>query len=239
VKILAAIDLLGGNVARLTKGDPTTAKIYSDDPLAAAKMWERQGASGLHIVDLDAALGLGSNTAVIRRIIESMAIAVQVGVGIRSESYARDLLRWGAFRIVLGTLAFRDEGSLQRLMSEFGEQRVVVALDFSDDSVMTEGWTKGTGVKVEDAVSRFFFLGARRFLMTAIKRDGMLAGPDCEMYSRLSSFPDIELIASGGISSLADLLKLKRAGVKGVVVGKALYDGLLTIEQMISSVAEE
>jgi phosphoribosylformimino-5-aminoimidazole carboxamide ribotide isomerase len=189
------------------------------------------------VVDLDATLGLGSNSSVVKNIIGSVSVPVQVGGGIRSEDRARDLLNEGASRIVIGTLAFRDEESLARLIGEYGVKRVVVALDFSNGKVVTDGWTKRTTVAVEQALARFCGLGARWFLVTAVERDGMLEGPDFKTYLHLTARGDVNVMASGGIHSVADLVELDRLGVAGVVVGKALYDGLVTLEEVNRVVA--
>jgi phosphoribosylformimino-5-aminoimidazole carboxamide ribotide isomerase len=232
MEILAAIDLFKGQVVRLTRGDPSTAHVYSHDPVATAERWQQAGAKGLHVVDLDAALDLGSNLPLVKRIVDSVSIPVQIGGGIRSEDRARELLDAGARRIVAGTLAFRDGQSLARLVGDYGEERIVVALDFANGQVMTEGWRRGTAVTVDEALDRFCQLGVRQFLITAVERDGTLDGPDLKTYTRVAFRPAIKVMASGGIHNLSDLVELKKTGVSGVVVGKALYDGLVTIEDI-------
>ncbi len=238
MEILAAIDLLGGKVVRLTKGDPNAAKVYNTDPVGIARNWQAEGANGLHLVDLDAALGSGSNLSRIKEIITSVFIPVQIGGGIRSEASARELLSVGAKKVVLGTLALQDEACLIRLLTEFGE-RIIVALDFSRGKIMTHGWTQESQVSVNEALEKFSRLGVKQFLMTAIERDGTFAGPASDFYSRLRLIPGIEVIASGGISKIDDLFALKRSGVHAVVVGKALYEGKLTIRQIVEALHNE
>jgi len=230
--ILAALDLFMGKVVRLTRGQIATAKVYSTDPMAVAERWREQGADALHLVDLDAALGLGSNFSVIHQLVRGAKIPVQLGGGIRSERAAREWLERGVARVVLGTLAMRDPASVGRLVEAFGPERIVVALDFSQRNVVTEGWTRPTSVTVEEALSRFRDYGVQRFLVTAVERDGTLSGPEFHVYAELSAVPGVRIFASGGICRVADIVELQRAGVEGVVIGKALYEGWVTLTEI-------
>ncbi|MCS6815816.1 MAG: 1-(5-phosphoribosyl)-5-[(5-phosphoribosylamino)methylideneamino]imidazole-4-carboxamide isomerase [Blastocatellia bacterium] len=239
MELLAALDLFMGKVVRLTRGQIATAKVYSADPMATAKRWQEQKADALHLVDLDAALGLGSNFSVIQQLVRGVTIPVQLGGGIRSERAAREWLERGVARIVLGTLAMKDPACVGRLIEAFGPERIVVALDFSRERVVTEGWTRPTSVTVEEALSRFRDYGVRRFLVTAVERDGTLSGPDFHIYAELSAVSDVRILASGGISRVSDVVELKRAGIEGVVIGKALYEGWMTLEEIRRALAEE
>ncbi len=239
MEILAALDLFMGKVVRLTRGQIATAKVYSTDPMAIAQRWQEQGADALHLVDLDAALGLGSNLSLIRRLVEGVKIPVQLGGGVRSERAAREWLERGVARIILGTLAMRDPASVGRLIEAFGPERIVVALDFSRARVVTEGWTRPTSVTVEDALSRFRDYGVQQFLVTAVERDGTLSGPDFQTYAELSAISGVRILASGGICRSSDVVGLKRAGVGGVVIGKALYEGWVTLAEIRQALVAE
>ncbi len=239
MEIIAALDLFTGKVVRLTRGHIATAKVYSTDPVAIARRWQEHGADALHLVDLDAALGVGSNFSMIHRLLKEATIPVQLGGGIRSERAARDWLERGVARIVLGTLAVRDPACVGRLVDVFGPERIVVALDFSQKTVVTEGWTRPTSVTVEEALVRFRDLGVRHFLVTAVERDGTLSGPDLRLYAHLGSVSGVGIFASGGIRAVADVLELKRVGVKGVVIGKALYEGWVTLAEIRRALVEE
>ncbi len=239
MEVLAAVDLFMGKVVRLTRGQIATAKVYSTDPMAIAKRWQEQGADALHLVDLDAAFGLGSNFSVIRQLVRGVGIPVQLGGGIRSERAARQWLERGVARIVLGTLAMRDPASVARLIEAFGPERILVALDFSRARIVTEGWTRPTSITIDEALSRFRDAGVHRFLVTAVERDGMLSGPDFHVYAELSALSGVRIFASGGISTISDLRELKRIGVEGVVIGKALYEGWVTLAEVRRALAEE
>jgi phosphoribosylformimino-5-aminoimidazole carboxamide ribotide isomerase len=237
--VLAAVDLFMGKVVRLTRGQIATAKVYSTDPMAIVARWQEHGADALHLVDLDAALGLGSNFSTIHRLVREATIPVQLGGGIRSERAAREWLERGVARIVLGTLALRDPASVGRVIEAFGPERVVVALDFSQRNVVTDGWTRSTPFTVEEALARFRDFGVRQFLVTAVERDGMLSGPDLHIYARVSAVPEVRIFASGGIRTIADVLALKRAGASGVVIGKALYEGWVTLPEIRRALVED
>ncbi len=234
MEVVPAVDIMRGKVARLLRGDPrfVTSYEYLGNPVRLAKRWEEEGARIIHIVDLDAALGLGENVDVIEKIIESIGVSAQVGGGIRSLNQARELLGKGATRVVLGSLAFDEPSSLQALLRQFGEDHVVVALDNLDGMVVVQGWKASADVSVDDAVVEFSKLGAKLFLVTSVVRDGTLSGPDLETLARLCC-QGIDVIAAGGIGSLGDIAALKRLGVREVVIGKALYEGLLSLREAL------
>ncbi|HXF05230.1 MAG TPA: 1-(5-phosphoribosyl)-5-[(5-phosphoribosylamino)methylideneamino]imidazole-4-carboxamide isomerase [Blastocatellia bacterium] len=232
MEIYVAIDILGGRVVRLRQGDPSQMTVYGDDPLAMAVRWAREGAGALHVVDLDAALSRGSQREVVVKIAQKVKIPVQVGGGLRREEDVCELLDRGVSRVVLGTLAFRHEDVLCRLLERYDRDRIVVALDGARERVLIEGWTRETGIAIEHAVRHFAALGVRHFLVTAVDRDGTLAGPDFDLLGRLATVPDIHLIASGGIGHIGDISELQRIGVKGVVVGRAVYEGQIRLAEL-------
>lgn len=239
MEVIPAIDIMKGRVVRLLRGDPKFITSYETqgDPLSVAKRWESEGARMIHLVDLDAALGLGDNLEVIRRVVAMPSVSMQVGGGIRSFDKARALLEMGVERVMLGSLAFREPSTLKSVLEEFGSEHVVVALDHVDGSVVFQGWRASSNEDVEDAVSRFSEMGVTLFLVTSVERDGTLAGPDVERLARLVSF-GVRVIAAGGIGSLDDVIALKNLKIYGVVIGKALYEGAVSLREALR-VAEE
>ena len=209
MEIIPAIDILDGRVVRLRKGDTNTSINVSDkvDPLSVATRWVEEGAKRLHIIDLDAATGRGSNEAIIVDIIQKIVIPVQVGGGLRSLEKARGSLNYGADRIILGTLALESPLESSELALEYGIERVVIALDHKNGFIAINGWKECSSVKLFDAFNYFKQLGFSRFLITDVNRDGEMTGPDIQTYCRLA--PQANIIASGGIRSISDLRKLR------------------------------
>lgn len=239
VKVIPAVDLMNGKVVRLFKGDPKTAKAYDylGEPVAIAKKWAEEGADALHIVDLDAAFGMGDNLATVLKIVKAVNLPLQIGGGIRSLERAEALLTMGADYIVLGTLAFSKPEVLEELRKKFGD-RVIVALDHADGRVMVEGWKESAGLRVEEALKKFLELHVKTFLLTSIVRDGTLKGVDSEVLSQACTYKNAKIIAAGGVSGLGDLAILQRIGVYGVVIGKALYEGFFTLKEALKVARE-
>jgi len=240
VNIFAAIDLMGGKVARLVGGRPETAKVYDSfgDPVAVAKNWEKEGASGLHIVDLDAALYKGNNFATILEIARAVKIPIHVGGGIRSEEAAEKILNMGIDKIIIGTLAFRKPEASARLVEKFGD-RIIVALDCKENGeVMIEGWRKEAGLNVENAMQKFLKLQVKSFLLTSVDRDGTLKGVCLGIIKKACAYREAKVIAAGGIGSLNDLMLLKDVGVYGVVVGRALYEGTFSLKEALEIISQ-
>ena len=229
MKIIPAVDLLDGKVVRLVKGDPNNKIVYSDDPVRTAKKWEQEGADALHIVDLDATLTRGSNTSIVQEITEQVSIPVQVAGGIRSIEFAQKLLK-SVDRVVLGTLAYKDPESVEKLAKEFGSDRIVVAIDQMQGKVMIDGWRKSSGMDMLDAIEKFKPMRVGYFLLTSIDRDGTLLGPDTDMLNQASRTGNVNIIASGGISKNEDISIVKQTGAYAVILGKALYDGKVDIK---------
>ncbi len=236
MEILVAVDLMGGKVVRLTRGDPHTKVSYPgySDPVKVSKRWEREGADCLHVIDLDAALGRGENSDILIQILREVSIPIQFGGGVRSVAKAKKLFNLGVSRIVLGTLAFKSSNSISQLIGEYQSKRIVVALDYLRGEVKTQGWTISTEEGVLDALSRFKSLGIKRFLLTSISRDGVHSGPDVETVKSASEISNVQIIAAGGVSSINDLETLYSLNISGVVLGKALYEGRLNLKQVLS-----
>lgn len=237
LQVIPAIDLMNGKVVRLSRGDAKTAKTYAQfgGPVETAKKWKQDGAKKLHIIDLDAAFGTGSNLAVIAEIARVAPLPIQVGGGIRTVEAAEKLLAAGISQVILGALAFKDPEAIPRIQEKFGKDSVIVALDNKDGKIMVEGWKTDTGLDVKGALQKFTVLSVKTFLITSIAKDGMLSGPDVETLKEACRYPDAKIIAAGGIRSLYDLAVLKRVGVAAVVIGKALYEGRFTLKDAINA----
>ncbi|MFQ6076650.1 MAG: 1-(5-phosphoribosyl)-5-[(5-phosphoribosylamino)methylideneamino]imidazole-4-carboxamide isomerase [Candidatus Bathyarchaeia archaeon] len=238
MKIIPAIDLMGGMVVRLVRGDPKTMRVYQHfgEPVQVAKRWEGEGAPALHVVDLDAALGRGDNRTIVEKILRGVDIPLQVGGGIRSLEAAEELLGIGVDWVVLGTLAFEKGDELRRMIQKFGNERLIVALDYDGDRVRAMGWKAETATTLDEALKRFTDIGVETLILTSISRDGTLSGPDYDTLAWVVSNSRARILASGGVSSLEDLERLKELGVDGVVVGRALYEARFSLREAIKGV---
>lgn len=228
--IYPAVDVQGGRAVRLTEGDPSRETVYFDDPCDAAAHWVRLGARDLHVVDLDAALGRGGNREVIRALTRRIAaesaepVRVEVGGGVRDLDTARAWLSL-VHRVVLGTAAVTDPGLVERLLAEFGADRVAVTVDARDGLVAVRGWTDVTQVRMVDLASQMADLGVRHLIFTDVSRDGTLQGVDPEPVRAVrEAFPHV-LVAGGGVATGADLETYEALGLDGAIVGRALYEG--------------
>jgi phosphoribosylformimino-5-aminoimidazole carboxamide ribotide isomerase len=228
MKVIAAVDIMGGSVVRLVKGDPANKTVYSNDPVETAKKWEAAGADMLHIVDLDAAFSQGSNAELVAKVAGAVKIPVQVAGGIRSPEKAEELLG-RASRVVLGTMAYSEPEAVRKLAKN-NPGRIAISIDQVDGKVMVKGWKESTGIKVADAISQFSAMGIDEFLLTSIERDGTLQGPDVRILADAAR--SARIIASGGIASLEDIVKVRSAGCSSVILGKAMYDGKTNIEKV-------
>lgn len=230
MKIIPAIDLMEGQVVRLVRGKPQDKTVYSKNPQEIAKKWEKAGADMLHLVDLDATLQLGSNLGIIQKISKEVSIPIQVAGGLRSESAISTVLDF-ADRVVIGTIAFKDANLVSDLAAKFGKKRLVIAVDHNDGIIVINGWQDSTGINLNDAVADFSKKDFTEFLLTNVSRDGTLQGPDTENLSKVCKLEKINVIASGGISGPSDVIKVKQCNAYGVILGKALYEGKITIEE--------
>jgi len=225
-----------GKVVRLYKGDPNKKTIYSENPLEIAKKWESAGADMIHLVDLDATLGSGSNFDSLKNIAESVKIPVQVAGGFRNEKIIEEALKF-ATRVVIGTLAFKDKTALDRLLATYGNEKLVISVDHNDGLIVVNGWQQTTNILLIDAVNDFIKMGFSEYLSTSIVRDGTLEGPDLEslkilvQLKRINEIENVNLIVSGGISNIDDVIKVKELDPFGVILGKALYENQVTIEE--------
>ena len=229
MKIIPAIDLMNGQVVRLYKGDPKQKTVYSDNPVEIAKKWEADGADMLHVVDLDATLGIGSNLSIIKKILEEISIPVEVAGGLRDESLILDVAKISN-RVVIGTLAFKDKELAKKLLLSLGPEKIVISVDHKDGEIVIHGWQDSAGIKLIDAIKEFLEMGFTEFLLTNVSRDGTLEGPDLEFLEQACSLDKTNVIASGGISNVDDVKDVKEKNAYGVILGKALYENKISIE---------
>ena len=230
MKIIPAIDLMEGKVVRLYKGNPDKKTVYSDDPLAIAKKWESAGADMIHLVDLDATLGSGSNFEILRNIAKSANIPVQVAGGLRNEKIIENALEF-AQRVVIGTLAFNDKTTLGELLTRYGKEKLVISADHNNGLIVVNGWQQSTKISLIDAVNGFVEMGFSEYLSTSVTKDGTLEGPDLKPLQEINKMNTVNLIVSGGISNIEDVMKVKELNPFGVILGKALYENQISIEE--------
>lgn len=232
MKVIPSIDLMNGNVVRLVRGDPANKVVYSDNPIETARKWEAAGADMLHVVDLNATLRTGiNNNEIVFKIIDSVKIPVQVAGGIRSINAINEMFNKNAAKVVLGTIAYKEPDSIRQIAKKKIE-KLVISIDQNKGRVMIDGWREASSYGIIDAINLFMAMGIREFLLTSIDRDGTLNGPDVMTLSLASSFTNSLIIASGGISSLEDIIRVRSTGCYAVILGKALYEGKISIERI-------
>ncbi len=237
MEIIPAIDIRNGNCVRLYQGDYDIETVFSDDPVEMAMKWQSLGAMRLHIVDLDgAASGELCNLELITEIANAVLIPVQVGGGIRQMGAIEELLKVGVDRVILGTAAVEDAELVKEACHRFG-QSIIVSLDARDGCLATHGWLKETELKVVEFVRSMAKLRVRRFIYTDISRDGTLTEPNFSAISELVDTTRCPVVASGGISSLGHLKVLKKLGVAGAIIGKALYTDQINLKQALAAVS--
>ena len=234
--LIPAIDLMNGKCVRLFQGDPSKSKQYYEDPTQAARSFQTQGAEMLHIVDLDAALGLGGNIETIERIIKSVDIKVQVGGGIRTFEKAEKILELGVTRAIFGTAFIRNPELISQISETFGKQRVAGAIDVKDGRLAIDGWKSKTALGYIEVAQRLVELGVGAIIFTSVNADGTLKGLALNDTKRLVQLLDIPIIASGGIKDLEDLRELALIDVEGVIIGTALYENRFTLREALEVV---
>ena len=230
MKIIPAIDIMDGKVVRLYKGDPNKKTVYSDNPIEIAKKWEKNGADMIHVVDLDATLGKNSNYEKIKDIVKTVSIPLQIAGGLRSEEIISKVLEISS-RIVVGTLAFQNKEILKNLLKKYDKNRIVISVDHIDGTIVINGWQNKTGINVIDGIKNFTEMGFSEFLLTNVSLDGTLEGPDIEYLQAATEIQNANVIASGGISKIDDVIEVKNCNAWGVILGKALYENKISIEE--------
>jgi len=237
--IFPAIDLRKGKCVRLTQGRAQDEIVYDEDPVSVAQRRRQEGAEWLHLVDLDGAFaGEPRQLTVVREIVKNTALPSQLGGGIRSLEQMRAAFKAGVERVILGTVAVTEPDLVRQACTAFGRERIVVGLDARDGFVAVKGWQNLSARHYLDVARQIKELGCSRVVFTDTSKDGMLTGPNIQATEKLAEETELRVIASGGVSSLADihdLRALEHLGVEGVIVGKALYEGKLTLEEAIAA----
>ena len=237
MEVIPCIDLKNGRAVRLYQGDFGKERVYSDDPVGVAQRWQREGAPRIHIVDLEAAV---SGTPQVVTIVESVSaevtVPLQLGGGVRDMQTLERYLEAGVQRVILGTAAVEDEDFVREACSRYRDS-VIIAVDAKDGYVRTAGWTRDSDITANELVSRMEKLGAQRFIYTDVSRDGTLTHPNFEAVAQLQALTSGAVIASGGVSTLEHLVRLKEIGVEGAIVGKALFDGDIALPEAVDIAA--
>jgi phosphoribosylformimino-5-aminoimidazole carboxamide ribotide isomerase len=225
-----------GGVVRLRKGRATDIKLYPGDPTALAQSWSGTGIGGIHVVDLDGAFGQGNNLDIIRRIIHSAEMPVQVGGGIRTATTARELIKAGADALVVGTVALADETTFSQIVEVATLPKIVAALDYRGEDVLIAGWRQVSGITLDKALHHLMEAGVLGFLLTSAERDGMMDGPDASTIRRVCQrYHEVRVFASGGVRSTVDVAALRDTGAYAVIIGRAILDGTLSISKAVKA----
>ena len=233
--IYPAIDLYGGKAVRLYKGDYAQMTVYSDDPVSVARDFAAAGASHIHLVDLEGAkIGKPANLDTIAKIVEATGLFAEVGGGIRDMETVDSYLSIGVSRVILGTAAVKDPDFLKEALAKYGE-KIAVGVDLKDGFVAIKGWTETSDLKAEDFFIQMQNLGIKTIICTDISRDGAMKGTNRELYRDLSAKFDIDLIASGGVSSMEDVKALAEMKLHGAIIGKAYYSGAVDLKEAVEA----
>ena len=236
MQLYPAIDLKNGQCVRLKQGEFKEITVYSDKPEEIAALWQEQGATYLHLVDLDGALaGHSVNEEVIRKIVNTVSIPVEIGGGIRSEEAIASMLSLGVARVIIGTKAVKQPEFIRDMIEKFGADRIVLGVDAKDGMVAVEGWETVSEITASDLCSQMKEYGIRHIVYTDISRDGMLSGPNVAYTRKLTDETSLDVIASGGMSSMEDLRQLYEAGVQGAIIGKALYEKRIDLSEAVKT----
>ncbi|MBO7718554.1 MAG: 1-(5-phosphoribosyl)-5-[(5-phosphoribosylamino)methylideneamino]imidazole-4-carboxamide isomerase [Methanosphaera sp.] len=231
--IIPAVDIKNAKCVQLVQGEPGTEQVIIDNPADVAVKWIDKGAKRLHIVDLDGALGSGQNIDIVKQIVEKSTVPTQMGGGIRSIDDARKLLDVGIDTVIIGTMAIENPDIIEELSGEYGKQRICVSLDSKDNMVVTHGWTKSTDKTPLEYAKLFQKRGAGSILFTNVDVEGLLNGINLDVAENLISNIGIPVIYSGGITSIEDIKSLKQINTEYVVIGSALYKGLIEFEDLL------
>lgn len=234
IEIIPAIDIIDGNLVRLTKGDYDSKKIYSLDPLDMALKFQDMGLKRLHVVDLDGAKGGHIvNYKVLERITNGTNLTVDFGGGIKSDEDVRIAFESGAQMITGGSIAVKYPQMFLSWLERYGSERIILGADIKDGCIAVQGWLESSDARWQTFLQSYVSRGVRKVISTDISRDGMLSGPSIELYKdMMQDFPELYVIASGGVSCMQDVLQLEAAGVPAVIMGKAIYEGRITFQEL-------
>lgn len=232
MKIIPAIDIIDGQCVRLSKGDYSTQKVYGN-PLEMAKQFEDNGIKYLHVVDLDGAkAGKVMNLKAVEKIASQTNLTIDFGGGVKSRYDLELILNVGVKKVTLGSLAVQNRDLCEEWISEYGAEKFILGADSLDRKIKTSGWLEDSELEVVDFIKSYQSSGLQEVICTDISKDGMLAGPSFDLYKDILSQTEIKLIASGGVSSIQDLEDLKELGCDGAIVGKAFYEGKITMQDL-------
>lgn len=234
IEIIPAIDIIDGKCVRLSQGDYNAKKVYNEDPLEVAKMFEGAGIRRLHLVDLDGAKAKRVvNRAVLEKIASNTSLVIDFGGGVQSDSDLDIVFDSGASMVTGGSIAVRDRDLFISWIEKYGSEKIILGADCKDGKIAVSGWQESTSVDIIPFIKDYKAEGINKVVCTDISKDGMLQGPSIDLYKEiLKSFPDLYLIASGGVSSFQDILDLERAGVPAVILGKAIYEKRVTLDEL-------
>jgi len=233
MRIIIAIDIIGGRCVRLSRGEFSTAKVYSGNPVEVARQIEDCGLKYIHLVDLDGALNKKVvNHRLLEKIASSTNLDIDFGGGIRSEDDLKIAFENGAKQVTCGSVAVSDPGTVLKWLERYGTEKIILGADSKDRKIATEGWIESSGKDIIAFISGYRAKGITYTICTDIEKDGMLNGPATDLYKEVVEIPGIRLIASGGISSVDQLTELDDLGCEGVIIGKALYEGLLDLKEL-------
>ncbi|TNE99637.1 MAG: 1-(5-phosphoribosyl)-5-[(5-phosphoribosylamino)methylideneamino]imidazole-4-carboxamide isomerase [Bacteroidetes bacterium] len=233
MKIIPAIDLIDGKCVRLTKGDYATKRVYNEDPVEVAKAFEDNGVRFLHLVDLDGAKSNRIiNYPVLEKITKATSLQVDFGGGLKSDKDVQIAFESGAAQITGGSVAAKDRTLFLRWLEQYGSEKIILGADCSNRKIATDGWLNSSELDVLDFIQAYQEQGIRTVISTDIAKDGMLAGPSIELYRAILNRTDVALIASGGITTLNDLEELSAIGCSGAIIGKAIYEGRITLKEL-------
>jgi len=235
IDVIPAIDLIDGACVRLTKGDYSTKLVYEKDPVLMAKRFEDAGIQRLHLVDLDGAkAGRVINLHVLEKLTKETNLAIDFGGGIKTDDDLKSVLDAGAKWLTIGSLAVKDSEKMKSWIQAFGADLFILGADVRDGNIAVSGWLETSNLHWETFMADYYKNGVRQFLCTDISRDGMLNGPSIDLYKEIMMrFPDCYLIASGGVSGKQDLIDLEEAKIPAVVLGKAIYEGRITLNEIV------
>lgn len=233
MRIIPAIDIIGGKCVRLSKGDYTTQKTYNDNPLEVAKMFEDHGIRYLHLVDLDGAKSQHIvNVEVLEKIAAQTSLKIDFGGGIKSNDDIQKAFDAGANQITAGSIAVKNPKLVEHWIETYGKEKIILGADVRDEKIATHGWLNTSDIEVFDFIQTYQKKGIRYVVCTDISKDGMLQGAANDLYQKILASTQINLIASGGISSMQDVIRLQQIGCEGAIIGKAIYENKISLKEL-------
>lgn len=234
MKIIPAIDIIDGKCVRLSQGDYDQKTVYNEDPLEVAKEFENHGIRYLHLVDLDGAKSSKVvNWKVLERIASKTNLHIDFGGGVKSDDDIRGVFNAGAKQVTAGSIAVKSPETVERWINEFGGERIILGADVRNRKIAINGWLEESELEISTFLERYLKMGIRTSICTDISKDGMLQGASTELYvDLLNQFPDLQLIASGGVTTISEIIDLKEKGLHGAIVGKAIYEGRIKLKEL-------